>query len=289
METQEYTVEGPVMLFLTTTSYDIDEELLNRCLVLVVCEDRQQTQAIHEIQRQRQTLGGMLANRERTAIQTLHQNAQRLLKPLMVVNEFAEELKFRSDRTRTRRDHAKYLALIRVIALLHQHQRDIKTVDHHGESIEYIEVTREDIAKADQLAGAILSRSYDELPERTQFVLNAIHQQLVKTCEAKVIQASDFRFTRREIRDLTGMGNTQLKIHLDRLEDLEYISRAQRAGANHKIFYSVLEFKVADYDDNNGSSLSGQSDRFRGAFGGGGRKPINGSAPENNGKTDHAA
>ena len=40
METQEYTVEGPVMLFLTTTSYDIDEELQNRCLTLSVCEDR---------------------------------------------------------------------------------------------------------------------------------------------------------------------------------------------------------------------------------------------------------
>ena len=56
METQEYTVEGPVMLFLTTTSYDIDEELQNRCLTLSVCEDRAQTQAIHEIQRKRQTL-----------------------------------------------------------------------------------------------------------------------------------------------------------------------------------------------------------------------------------------
>ena len=146
METQEYSVEGPVMLFLTTTSYDIDEELLNRCLVLVVCEDRSQTQAIHDIQRKRQTLEGMLANKSRAAIQAKHQNAQRLLKPLLVVNNHAEELKFRSDQTRTRRDHAKYLALIRVIALLHQHQREIKTVMHNGEKIEYIEVSRDDIA-----------------------------------------------------------------------------------------------------------------------------------------------
>src|SRR5690606_29672777 len=32
--TQEYRVEGPVMIFLTTTAIEIDEELLNRCLVL---------------------------------------------------------------------------------------------------------------------------------------------------------------------------------------------------------------------------------------------------------------
>ena len=37
---QEYRVQGPVMLFLTTTAIDLDEELLNRCLVLTVDEDR---------------------------------------------------------------------------------------------------------------------------------------------------------------------------------------------------------------------------------------------------------
>ena len=41
--TQEYRVDGPVMIFLTTTAIDIDEELLNRCLVLSVDEGREQT------------------------------------------------------------------------------------------------------------------------------------------------------------------------------------------------------------------------------------------------------
>ena len=41
--TQEYRVEGPVMIFLTTTTIKVDEELLNRCLVLTVDEDREQT------------------------------------------------------------------------------------------------------------------------------------------------------------------------------------------------------------------------------------------------------
>ena len=51
--TQEYRVEGPVMIFLTTTAIELDEELLNRCLVLTVDEDREQTQAIHRLQRER--------------------------------------------------------------------------------------------------------------------------------------------------------------------------------------------------------------------------------------------
>ncbi len=36
--TEEYRVEGPIMLFLTTTAIDIDEELMNRCVVLTINE-----------------------------------------------------------------------------------------------------------------------------------------------------------------------------------------------------------------------------------------------------------
>src|SRR6478609_1538858 len=58
--TQEYRVEGPVMIFLTTTAIEVDEELLNRCLVLTVDEGREQTRAIHSRQREAQTLEGLV-------------------------------------------------------------------------------------------------------------------------------------------------------------------------------------------------------------------------------------
>ena len=59
--THDYQVEGPVMIFLTTTAPDVDEELLNRCIVLTVNEEREQTRAIHQKQREAQTLEGMWA------------------------------------------------------------------------------------------------------------------------------------------------------------------------------------------------------------------------------------
>ena len=68
---------------------DIDEELLNRCLVLTVNEDREQTQAIHRVQRESQTLEGLLRRKTATSCCKLHRNAQRLLRPLDVVNELA--------------------------------------------------------------------------------------------------------------------------------------------------------------------------------------------------------
>ena len=148
LETHDYTVEGPVMLFLTTTAIDLDEELLNRCLVLTVNESREQTRAIHAIQRNRETLEGLLAKTQRESLLALHRNAQRLLKPLAVVNPYADQLSFRDDQTRSRRDHVKYLTLIRSIALLHQFQREVKS---HG-ALRYIEVTLGDIELANELA-----------------------------------------------------------------------------------------------------------------------------------------
>lgn len=56
--TQDYTVEGPVALMLTTTAIDLDEELANRCLVLTIDESRDQTRAIHARQRYEETLAG---------------------------------------------------------------------------------------------------------------------------------------------------------------------------------------------------------------------------------------
>ena len=124
--TETYRVEGPVSLILTTTAIEMDEEFQNRCFVLAVDESREQTRAIHEIQRQKETLEGMMKNIEKEAIIKRQQNMQRLLKPIYVVNPYANQLTFLDHKLRTRRDQMKYLALIRAIALLHQYQRPVK-------------------------------------------------------------------------------------------------------------------------------------------------------------------
>ncbi|MFY4370779.1 DNA primase, partial [Escherichia coli] len=183
--TKQYTVKGPVMLMLTTTAIDVDEELLNRCLVLTVNESREQTEAIHAAQRYAQTLEGLLAANEKSYITQLHQNAQRLLRPLNVVNPFASQLTFMSDKTRTRRDHMKYLTLIQTIALLHQYQREIKRVEHRGQVVEYIEVTREDIALANRLAHEILGRTLDEMPPQTRKLLLLIQTMVGELAAAQ--------------------------------------------------------------------------------------------------------
>jgi DNA primase len=243
--THQYRVEGPVMIFLTTTAINLDEEMLNRCLVLSVNEDREQTQAIHRVQREAQTLEGLLARREREAILAVHRNAQRLLQPVFVANPYARELTFLDSQTRTRRDHMKYLTLIRSIALLHQHQRPRKTVEHRGRTVEYIEVALSDIAVANRLAHEVLGRSLDELPPQTRRLLLMIDDHVTAECERLKMERSDYRFSRRDVRAFTGWGDTQLKIHLHRLEELEYLL-IHRGGRGQSFVYELLFTRPSD-------------------------------------------
>ncbi|MBK9395249.1 MAG: toprim domain-containing protein [Uliginosibacterium sp.] len=185
--TQTYHVEGPVALLLTTTARDLDEELMNRCLVLAVDEGREQTRAIHQRQRERRTLDGLLAKHQRAGCIAVQQNAQHLLRPLAVLNPFAQYLSFPDQTTRLRRDHEKYLTLIDTIAFLHQYQRPIKTA----------------------------SRGTQQLPR------------------------ADLRFSRRVLREAIHWGDTQLRVHLERLVELEYVL-AHREGPGGKYVYELV-------------------------------------------------
>jgi DNA primase catalytic core len=254
--TQEYRVEGPTMLMMTTTAIDLDEELLNRCLVLTVDEDREQTRRIHALQREKRTLAGLTKREAKTAILATHQNAQRLLRSLAVVNPYADRLTFLDDRTRTRRDHEKYLTLIDTIALLHQHQRGVKTAHVAGRSVKYIEATLADIEAANAIAHEVLGRSLDELPPQTRRVLGAIAGLVETLAKEQAIPRAEVRFTRAQVRAITGQSDTRCRMHLDRLAAMEYllVHRGQR-GQSYE--YELLHDAPADAD---GPHLAGLID-----------------------------
>ena len=240
--THEYAVEGPVMIFLTTTASDVDEELMNRCLVLAVNEDREQTRAIHRKQREAQTLEGLKSRMRRNRIVRLHRNTQRLLKPIQVVIEHLKDQGFPDAMTRTRRDHMKFLTLIQAITLLHQHQREIKISNEDGEKLEYIEATEADVKLAWELANHVLMRSLDDVPTQTRRLLLLIDKMVTRECERLQIERLDYRFTRATVRQHTGWSDSQLKTHLHRLEDLEYL--ALHRGAPGQSFVYALNFEM---------------------------------------------
>jgi hypothetical protein len=204
-ESKTHEVKGPVALFVTTTRTDLHEETTGRFLTLSVDESREQTRAILAAQRLRESR----APAEREKLIRIHQNAQRLLEPLPVVNPFAPKLGFPDDRLSARRDHAKYLGLIRAVAFVHQHQRNRE----NGAIV----VALEDIALANQLAHQALGQSIDDLSPPSRRLLIEIRAWIEKRGE------KDVRFSQRELRAALGWKQTHLAVHMQELIRAEYV------------------------------------------------------------------
>ncbi len=227
MQTQRYEVEGPVMIFIATTNFEIDEELQNRCILLTVNETKEQTQRILEHQRQMETLEGLIQKNSKDEICKRHHVLQKLLRPIHIINPHAKELSFYAQDHRARRHQKKYLSLIRMIAFLHQYQRPLKTIrlQHSSTLLEYIEVSLEDIELANKLAVKIFGISLDDLPVQTRTFLEKLYSYVKEQSKTHKIRQSDFRFCRRELCEVTETGMTQIGIHLKRLEQYDYVVR----------------------------------------------------------------
>ncbi|MGH9858159.1 MAG: CHC2 zinc finger domain-containing protein, partial [Acidobacteriota bacterium] len=139
--TKEFEIYGPTAFLETTTSPRINHENSTRCFEMYLDETAEQTGRIHRMQRLLKTSQGRELQAKWDAIRKKHHNAQRLLKPVIVIVDYAVMLDFPKTWLRTRRDNLRFLNLIEVIAFLHQYQKEIK-FDSHGR--EYIEADLRD-------------------------------------------------------------------------------------------------------------------------------------------------
>jgi hypothetical protein len=164
-------------------------------------------------------------------------------------------LTFPHDRLSARRDQKKYLALIRAVALVHQHQRQV--VD--GATVL---VAPEDIRIANRLATEALGQSLLDLSAPSRRLLIEIREWL------KGRKPEEARFTRRRLREHTGWKRTQLEHHLRELVRAEYVLLAQ-GGAQGRL----TEYRL-DWDGKQGMD----GERFvRGLIDAGTLEPVSGT------------
>ena len=182
-----------------------------------------------------------------------------MLRPLAVVNPWADQLTFLDDRTRTRRDHEKYLTLIDTITLLHQYQRPIKTAVVADKTIEYIEATLSDIALAIKIAHEVLGVSLDELPPQTRRVLAGLHSLVQGKIKTSGLAQRDIRFMRGEVRMALNVSEKQIRVHLERLAAMEYVL-VHRGQRGQSFEYELLHDQREQAMASAGAHLSGLID-----------------------------
>jgi hypothetical protein len=98
----------------------------------------------------------------------------------------------------------------------------------------------------------VLGRSLDELPPQTRRLLTLIDQYVSAECARLAVKRADLRFSRRALREAIDWGDTQLKLHLARLVELEYLvaHRTKTGGFDYELVYdlgdgqSALRFPV---------------------------------------------
>jgi DNA primase catalytic core len=224
LSTEHYEVFGPVVIVITTTSAEaFDEETRSRFVLLSMNESIEQTRIILSQQRHQHSLLGVLEKAESEEIKKLHHHAQRLVRPLAVVNPFVEYLTYPSEKLIHRREQRKYLSLINSIALLHQYQREIKTARRGEVEIEYVEVELSDIALANELAEEILGKAMDELAPPVRGMFEAITKACRERAAELKIKTEDVQLTRREIREMTAWSDWQVRMYCQKLVEMEYL------------------------------------------------------------------
>ena len=107
--------------------------------------------------------------------------------------------------------------------------------------MEYIEVTLEDIDKANRLANEVLGQSLDDLAKPSRTLLSSIYKMVKDISKKRDIPIDEIYFTRRMIREYIGWTDWQVKTHIRQLEELEYLH--VRIGSQGKRYAYVLNYQ----------------------------------------------
>ena len=218
------TVFGPIASLSATTKGDIYEDNMSRSFLISVDESTEQTANIIKYQNQR--AAGRINKKEEVEIREFLRNCMRLLKPLDVINPFADKIDLPKEAHKIRRLNDLFQSFIKQVTLLNQYQRKSDT---QGRLI----TDKEDVKTAIEIMFDSIILKVDELD-------GSLRDFYEKLKDYVLLKSKDYEFTRREIRHQTKVSNTQLHRFMKQLIDLEYIylsSGYDNKGHKYKIGY----------------------------------------------------
>ena len=231
---KQLVVEGPVCVAGCTTKEKIYEDNANRSFLIYIDESEAQDERI--MQYQRKMSAGKVSIEHEIKAQDLLQNVQRLLRPIKVINPYAEYLNLPKSVFKPRRTNVHYLQFIEVVTFYHQFQREVKYDFETGE--EYIESTIEDIKYANALLKHILLRKSDNL--------NGATRNYLERLKTYIKQKGDSIFTNREIRKELRYAESTLRRYQMTLQQEGYIKRRPDIQSDSFV-YEIID--VDEYKD----------------------------------------
>jgi DNA primase len=163
-----YQTEGPTVIVRTTTKNHLHPENETRVFPIFIDESDEQTGRI---------VGSILeeaagrgpTEEEQEQIKQRWHDAIRLLEPAEVVIPYTERIEIPRSPLRIRRDARRLIDVVRVIAWLHQHQRER---DAEGRIL----ATEKDFTEALRLVSESLRRAWQTLTPSEEAVLSAIKE-----------------------------------------------------------------------------------------------------------------
>ena len=225
------TVEGPVSVAGCTTQEHIYEDNSNRSFLLYIDESAEQDKKIMDYQRL--ISAGKVNQEEEHKSKELLKNVQRLLKPIKVINPYAEYLELPQSVFKPRRTNSHYLQFIESITFYKQYQREKKYDEATGE--EYIETSIEDIQEANELITDVLLRKSDTITGATRNHLERLKDYLK--------EQNQTTFTNAEIRRNLRIKETTLRRYNNQLLLENYIKKTK--GKKGQLYH----FEIVNVDE----------------------------------------
>ena len=167
-------VEGPISLAGTTTRERLYEDNANRSLLIYLDGSKDHKEKIMAYQRQ--VSAGKINKQQEEQMRQFMQDVQSVLRPIKVINPFAEMLALPQSVFKPLRTNSHYLHFIETVTFYHQWQRSVRTDSQSGE--QYIETTIEDIEAANELLKDVLLAKSDELTKACRKFLELIRVYL---------------------------------------------------------------------------------------------------------------
>jgi hypothetical protein len=234
LSVDEYTVNGPVVVFVSTTNPEgLNDETKRRFLVLTIDESPEQTKKILQAQRARSSPHWFQMTANEDTITRLHHNMQRLLQSYEVMISDDLRMPMQSVNIQMRGEHQKFYSLVKSITLLHQYQRKKGTVRRiDNTELPCIYATQEDINLAIELGRPVFKRNVDNvsptgrsLLEEIDKLVNTKYEEQKTLDPKKEIYLYQLPFTRKELRESSGWTETQIRINIEPLVELGYLGK----------------------------------------------------------------